>query len=246
MRWVCCARNVISLLVVIASLAYLAVAPARAKGQENAERPTTTDARSAKADEPIQAIDDDYNRQVLELDRRRLEQLGRLAAGQKPADAAATYERLFRLAIADDLFRDAEAAAGKRGRARDPFAPRPTLWPIWSRSSPRPTAGPLNSRCKACARPSPKAWPNDRRLRLGLPLPPARSSESARPTISAWSKRISSRSRREAFRLVLEKPYRPAVKDFLASRLKRIELVGKPAPPDPGNGPGRQGVQPRR
>ena len=29
---------------------------------------------------------------------------------------------------------------------------------------------------------------------------------------------------------MLEKPYRPAVKDFLASRLKRIELVGKPAP----------------
>ncbi len=36
---------------------------------------------------------------------------------------------------------------------------------------------------------------------------------------------------REAFRLVLEKPYRPAVKDFLASRLKRLDLVGKPAPP---------------
>ena len=39
---------------------------------------------------------------------------------------------------------------------------------------------------------------------------------------------------REAFRLVLEKPYRPAVKDFLASRLKRIDLVGKPAPPIQG------------
>ena len=39
---------------------------------------------------------------------------------------------------------------------------------------------------------------------------------------------------REAFRLVLEKPYRPAVKDFLASRLKRINLVGKTAPPIQG------------
>ncbi len=39
---------------------------------------------------------------------------------------------------------------------------------------------------------------------------------------------------REAFRLVLDQPYRPAVKDFLASRLKRLELVGQPAPPIQG------------
>ena len=35
---------------------------------------------------------------------------------------------------------------------------------------------------------------------------------------------------REAFKLVLEKPHRPAAKEFLESRLKRIDLVGKPAP----------------
>ena len=61
----------------------------------------------------VQAIDDEYFRQLLQLDQRRLEQLGRLASRQKPAKAAATYERLFRLAIAGDLFKDAEAAAGK-------------------------------------------------------------------------------------------------------------------------------------
>ena len=33
---------------------------------------------------------------------------------------------------------------------------------------------------------------------------------------------------------MLEKPFRPAVKDFLSSRLKRIDLVGKPAPPIQG------------
>ena len=112
--------------------------------------------RLAGADKNIQAIDDDYNRQLLQLDKRRLEQLGRLAARQKPAEAAATYERLFRLAIAGDLFRDAEAAAGKV-LGRGPRRPRPTLWPIWSRSSPRPTVGPLNSPFKACVRPLPIA-----------------------------------------------------------------------------------------
>src|SRR5208337_4915277 len=47
------------------------------------------------------------------LEKRRIEQLTRLAARQQPALAAATYERLFRLAIAGDLFREAEAAAVK-------------------------------------------------------------------------------------------------------------------------------------
>jgi thiol-disulfide isomerase/thioredoxin len=39
---------------------------------------------------------------------------------------------------------------------------------------------------------------------------------------------------REAFQLAVQQPYSPAVKDFFASRLKRIELVGKPAPPIQG------------
>ncbi len=37
-----------------------------------------------------------------------------------------------------------------------------------------------------------------------------------------------------AFRHVLEQPYDPSIKEFLAGRLKRIELVGKPAPPIQG------------
>ncbi len=88
-----------TLLVAIAPLSLPRTAPGQALG-------------SAKVDKEVQAIDDDYNRQLLRLDQRRLEQLGRLAGRQKPAEAAATYERLLRLAIAGDLFRDAEAAAG--------------------------------------------------------------------------------------------------------------------------------------
>ena len=66
-----------------------------------------------QADPELQAIDDKYNRELLQLDQRRLESLGLLAASQKPDRAAITYERLFRLAIAGNLFRDAEGAAGK-------------------------------------------------------------------------------------------------------------------------------------
>ena len=39
---------------------------------------------------------------------------------------------------------------------------------------------------------------------------------------------------RDAFKHVLEQPYETAVKEFVAGRLKRIELVGKPAPPIQG------------
>ena len=111
MRWACCARNVSNLSGRHRVSGLAPMASRQANGQEQAERPQTGDIRSVKADDPIQAIDDEYNRQVLELGRRRLEQLGRLAARQNPGEAAATYERLFRLAIADDLFRDAESAA---------------------------------------------------------------------------------------------------------------------------------------
>ena len=57
------------------------------------------------------SIDDDFARELLVLERRRLERLERLASRQNPADAAATYEKLFRLAVDANLFRDAEPAA---------------------------------------------------------------------------------------------------------------------------------------
>ncbi len=59
----------------------------------------------------VQEIDEDYNRQLLQLERQRLERLSRLAAQQPPKDAEATYELLFRVAISNNLFREAEPAA---------------------------------------------------------------------------------------------------------------------------------------
>src|SRR4051794_16642682 len=59
----------------------------------------------------LQSINEDYARQLLQIERQRLERLGQLAARQSPKEAAETYEQLFRLAIANDLFREAESAA---------------------------------------------------------------------------------------------------------------------------------------
>jgi hypothetical protein len=63
------------------------------------------------AGETLQSINANYNRQLLQLERQRLERLGQLAERQKPEDAAETYETLFRLAIANNLFGEAEPAA---------------------------------------------------------------------------------------------------------------------------------------
>ena len=96
------------------SLAAFLSVPASAPGQEvkkQSDPPAAKVAGSSAVDESIKSIDDEYNQEMLRLDRRRLERLGRLAARQNPSDAAVTYEQLFRLAIAGNLFRDAEPAA---------------------------------------------------------------------------------------------------------------------------------------
>ena len=183
----------------------------------------------AGAGETVQAIDDAYNRQLLHLEQQRLEQLGLLAARQKPAEAAATYERLFRLAIAGDLFRDAESAAVK----------------VVEQGTPSPTTDALAHLVKIIAEVDRGAFEQSlQSLRKSI----AESTQEKQATearaalapaeligiCEAYYQRLVEGNQfaiaREAFRLALEQPYNPAVKDFLASRLKRIELVGKPAP----------------
>ena len=257
MRWACFAGKMGMLLVAIASLTLPPMAPGQDTDQDKA-RPCAPKvagsagaeetvqaiddgtrslapkvAGSAGAEETVQAIDDEYNRQLLHLEQRRLEQLGRLAARQQPAMAAATYERLFRLAIAGDLFRDAEAAAVK----------------VVEQGTPSPTTDALAHLVKIIAEVDRGAYEQSlQSLRRSI----AESTQEKQATearaalapaevigiCEAYYQRLVEGNQfaiaREAFRLVLEQPYSPAVKDFLASRLNRIELVGKPAPPIQG------------
>jgi len=233
MRWACFAGKIGMFLVAIASLTLSPMAPGQDTDQDKAKPPAPKVTGSARAEETIQAIDDEHNRQVLHLEQRRLEQLGRLAARQKPALAAATYERLFRLAIAGDLFRDAEAAAGK----------------VIEQGTPSPTTDALAHLVKIIAEVDRGAFEQSlQSLRKAV----AESAQEHQATevraalapgevigiCEAYYQRLVEGNQfaiaREAFRLVLEQPYSPAVKEFLASRLKRIELVGKPAPPIQG------------
>ncbi len=170
---------------------------------------------------------------MLELAKRRLEKLANLAAGQQPAEAAATYERLFRLAIADDLVGTAEAAAAK----------------VLEQGTPSVATNALAHFVKIIAEADRGAYDQSlQSLRQALA-----ESTAERPAVAglaalapgevigiceAYYQRLVEAKQlpiaREAFQLVLEKPHRPGVKEFLESRLKRIDLVGKPAPPIQG------------
>ena len=233
MRWACLAPKMGILEVAIASVVLTAMTPGDVGAQDQAKRPASEVIRPAKADDPIQAIDDEYNRQILELGRRRLEQLGRLAARQNPGEGAATYERLFRLAIADDLFRDAESAAASVVEQGTPSAVTDALAhlvKIIAETDRGAFDQSLNSFRHAVT--------ESMAERAATPARAALAPGDVVGICEAYYQRLVEANQfqvaRDAFRLVLEKPFRPAAKEFLSSRLKRIDLVGKPAPPIQG------------
>jgi thiol-disulfide isomerase/thioredoxin len=223
MKWPRRACELVNLLVATVFLAFAPGVGLGAFGAEPAERP------AARADDPLQVIDAEHDRQVLELARRRLERLGALAAQQQPADAAATFERLFRLAIADDLFRDAEPAAAavlKQGTTSVTTNSLAHLVKIIAEADRGAFDDSLNSLRQAVAE-------SAANRPAGKPRAAISSAELIGICEAYYQRLVEAKQfaiARDAFQVVLAQPYPAAVKDFLASRLKRIDLVGKPAP----------------
>jgi thiol-disulfide isomerase/thioredoxin len=212
------------LAALISALVFPAAAPAQVKRQD------PPPAAGAAVDDSVRAITDDYDQKLLQLDRQRLERLVRLAARQKPADAAATYEHLFRLAISGNLFRDAEAAADT----------------VVNAGSPSPTTLGLAHLVRIVARADRGAFEESLDcLRQAISQRPqdgqpgaARSALSTDEVVGiceAYYERLVHEGQYpialKALRLVHDDSTQPVVKDFLKSRLDRVELVGKPAPP---------------
>jgi thiol-disulfide isomerase/thioredoxin len=211
----------------------LVLLPTLAVGQGEAakqpERPSPKVLRPAAPDESARTINDDYNQELLQLERRRLERLGRLAARQKPADAAVTYELLFRLAIANDLFIDAEPAAKT----------------ALSGGSPSVVATGLAHLVKIIAEADRGAYEQsveslrqavaerEKADRGGGPRAELPTDEVVE-ICDAYYQRLLQGARfeeaRKALQILLGHTQRPVVKAFLSSRLKRLDLVGKPAP----------------
>jgi len=182
-------------------------------------------------DGAVRAIDEDYNARLHELERDRLGRLQRLAAERQPKEAAAVYEQLFRLAIANNLFVDAEPAADA----------------VIKTGSPSPTTRALARMVKLVAECDRGAY--DQSLTdLGAILEKADEAGHA-PSVAlaadevvqicdAYYQRLVQAGRfdvaRKAFQLAADHAGRPAVKSFLDGRLARLKLIGEPAAPIQG------------
>jgi peroxiredoxin len=206
----------------------------RGGAQEEPAQPKPKVLSPAAAGQSIQTINDEYNRQLLQLERQRLDRLGQLAAGQAPKDAAETYEMLFRLAIANNLFAEAEPAAE---RVLKSAGPAPVV---------RFLAETINLIAAADRGAYDESLADLRRLIGGEPEH-ARPAEAATAVLdtpsllmicTAYYQRLVQGDRfdvaRKAFQLVGAETRNPAVKEFCAGRLGQLDLVGKPAPPIQG------------
>jgi thiol-disulfide isomerase/thioredoxin len=205
--------------------------PAIASAQDikNREQPAARVGQPPNTDENIKAINDDYARQLLELERRRMERLERLAAGQNPAAAGGTYEQLFRLAIANNMFGDAERAAktvlsgGSPSRSAMSLAHLVKIITECDRGDHEHS---LESLRLAVA---------DKEKIAARGLPGAElSTEEIVGICDAYYQRLLQSGEyekaRKAVQIILGQTRRPVVKEFLSNRLKRLDLVGKPAP----------------
>ncbi len=212
------------------SLCQAAGGQARAQNQDEPAVIKPKTARSGPAGVTIQSINQDYNEQLLQIERQRLERLAQLARTQEPKEAAETYELLFRLALANNLFREAEPVAD-----------------LVLKSSPNsPTVGFLAHTLNIIAEADRGAYEEslaDLRKAIGQKAErreggPASASGLDTPALlaicEAYYQRLLQGDQfdvaRKAFRLIITEAENSAVKGYCSGRLNQLEMIGKSAP----------------
>jgi peroxiredoxin len=217
-------------------LSLLGAAVGRGNAQDEPPQRKQRGYRRALAGETLHSINDDYNRQLLQLERQRLERLGQLAGHQPPTDAAATYEMLFRLAIANNLFREAEPAAEevlKPARSSSPvvqfLAQTINIIAEADRGAFQESLANLR---KVIGSGSAGNRPSTEVPAGGLETPELLA------ICGAYYQRLIQGDQfdvaRQAFQLVHDETKNPAVKEYCADRLIQLKLIGKSAPPIQG------------
>jgi thiol-disulfide isomerase/thioredoxin len=223
--------------VVVASLsAWVGDALARqdAGGTPPQTRAQAPAGRRIGTGETLQSINDDYNRQLLQLERQRLDRLDRLAASQPPDQAAETYETLFRLAIANNLFAEADSAADRV--LKSPGGTIPVV---------RFLAETINLIAAADRGAYGESLADLRRLvGAGKARGPAAAPSALLDTPSlllicgAYYQRVIQGEQfdvaRKAFQLLEQEADNPDVREYSKHRLRQLNLIGQPAPPIQG------------
>jgi thiol-disulfide isomerase/thioredoxin len=210
------ARRGITTLVALLLLTCISSAPSR--GQER------TDATGKF--ESLETLNAYYQRHATELDRRRIADLEFLSKKLSGSDADAAYRVLFNLAIARELFREADPAARRyRERKGSPtdlraLASFVTIVAQSQRGEHRQSLEELKSFLEDHAGQSLARLPADRDPILTVG--------------EAYLQRLILAGRYDVARqvcdLVREGNASPAVKDHFAARMNRLNLLGKLAP----------------
>ena len=175
-----------------------------------------------------EAIEAEFQRDLVRIERIRLERLATLAATQPKAEALKTYEALFRFAIAVGLYSDAEPTAERvlrSGEATPEVALLAEMVNIVGEANRGAYEDSLKSLAAAIA--INEADPNGK-VRQVLPLP-ARLS-----LINVYSQRLIQAGEyeiaRQALTMLRDTTKETAVKNLALARLRLVELIGKPAP----------------
>jgi thiol-disulfide isomerase/thioredoxin len=201
-----------------------------AQAQDEPAQPKPKVVNAGNGGASLQAIDEEYNRQLLELEKERLEKLAQLAARQPPKDALETYELLFRLAISNNLFREAEAVAQQVIKSG-------TTSPVVSFFAQTVDIIASADRGKFDESLAELRRVIESQSSQGRPAQGAPAVMDTRALLSiceAYYQRLLQGDRfdiaRSAFQLLVKQTENPSVKGYSAARLNQLDMIGKPAP----------------
>jgi len=212
------------------SLCLAAVGQARAQNQDEPAVVKPREARSGAAGMTIESINQAYNDQLLQLEQQRLERLAQLAGTQQPKEAAETYEMLFRLALANNLFHEAEPIADRV--LKSPSNPPAVRFLAHTLNIIAEADRGAYEESLADLR---KAAGQKAERHEGGPEAAAGLDTAALLAIcEAYYQRLLQGDQfdvaRKAFRLLISEADNAAVKGYCSGRLDQLEMIGKSAP----------------
>lgn len=189
------------------------------------------DAKAAPASASITAIDRAFEEGVAALERRRLEQLAALAATQKPAEANITYQVYFQDVLEARLYREGEAIAKKvlAGPAE------PTAEVAYLAAA----VDILAQVDRGDFRQAVESLKRAVQTKKGVPDAQVLPITTRVALLELFFQKLVQNDQftpaREALELIRKNAEAPGVADYAAARLKRLALIGQPAPPINGD-----------
>jgi peroxiredoxin len=231
-----CSRFALFGLVLSTNLALTSPSTAQGQGDSPSQheaaiaRPKVV--RPIAADASLQSINEDYARQLLDLERQRLERLAQLGARQSPRDAMETYGALFHLAVANNLFREAEPAAQAVLKATSSLPP---VIVFLARTIDIVASADRGAYDESLSELHALFEADSKRAHIKEEAAgPLLDTSALLAICDAYYQRLLHGDQfdvaRKAFQMVLKDAENPAVKEFASDRLKQLNMIGKLAP----------------